>query len=176
MWCKYLIIIILFGLSACTGKQTKQNTKSIKIEKKWAKDCNKDSKIHILAYNAQLTSGKKVLTKKQKYIRMTKDCINDVENLIVKYLDEKDNNHYFDNKNNTLDYYFRQYLCYKENKDFFVFANLYAYRITRYEINTTNAFASNPVINVINPLMGNNKDYKILIVNLSKRSICSFAK
>ena len=50
----------------------------------------------------------------------------------------------------AVDCYFRQYLCYKENMHLFVFANLYAY--------------SN----------GNNKDYKMLLVNLSERSICSF--
>ena len=55
----------------------------------------------------------------------------------------------------------------------FVFANLYAYRTTKYEINTTNAFADNPNNHVINPLIGNNKDYKMLLVNLSERSICS---
>lgn len=70
--------------------------------------------------------------------------------------------------------YFRQYLCYKENMHLFVFANLYAYRTTKYEINTTNAFADNPKNHVINPLNGNNKDYKMLLVNLSERSICSF--
>lgn len=176
MWFKYFIVIILFGLSACTGKQTEQNAKSIRVEKKWAKDSDKDSKIHILAYNAQFISGKKVLTNKQKYIKMTKGCINNVEALLAKYLDEKDSDHYFAKKNNTLDCYFRQYLCYKENMHFFVFVNLYAYKITRYEINTTNAFASNPFVNVINPLNGNNKDYKILIVNLSEKSICSFIK
>lgn len=78
------------------------------------------------------------------------------------------------NKNNTIDCYFRQYLCYKENMHLFVFANLYAYRTTKYEINTTNAFADNPKNHVINPLIGNNKDYKMLLVNLSERSICSF--
>lgn len=43
-------------------------------------------------------------------------------------------------------------------------------------MNTTNAFASNPYVDVINPLKGNNKDYKMLIVNLSERSVCSFNK
>lgn len=98
MWFKYFIVIILFGLSACTGKQTEQNAKSIRVEKKWAKDSDKDSKIHILAYNAQFISGKKVLTNKQKYIKMTKGCINDVEALLAKYLDEKDSDHYFAKK------------------------------------------------------------------------------
>lgn len=74
----------------------------------------------------------------------------------------------------AVDCYFRQYLCYKENMHLFVFANLYAYRTTKYEINTTNAFADNPKNHVINPLNGNNKDYKMLLVNLSERSICSF--
>ena len=91
----FFAAIILFGLSACTSKQAKQNTRPIMVEKKWAKDCNNDSKIHILAYNAQLTNGEKVLTHKQEYIKMTKDCLNDVETLIAKYLDEKDKNHYF---------------------------------------------------------------------------------
>lgn len=176
MWYKYYIAIFLFVLSACTGKQTEKKVNTITVEKKWAKDCDKDSKIHILAYNAQFTSGEKVLTDKQKYINMTEDCINDVEPLITKYLNEKDKDHYFDNKKNVLDYYFRQYLCYKEKAHYFVFTNLYAYRITRYEINTTNAFAKNPNVVVINPLNGNNKDYKMLIVNLSERSVCSFNK
>ena len=101
----------------------------------------------------------KVLTNKQEYMQMTKDCIYNVETLVAKYLDDKDKNHY-SNKNNTIDCYFRQYLCYKENMHLFVFANLYAYRTTKYEINTTNAFAD--------------KDYKMLLVNLSERSICSF--
>ena len=35
----------------------------------------------------------------------------------------------------AVDCYFRQYLCYKENMHLFVFANLYAYRTTKYEIN-----------------------------------------
>ena len=94
---------------------------------------------------------------------MTNDCIYNVETLVAKYLDEKDKNHY-SNKNNTID---------KENMHLFVFANLYAYRTTKYEINTTNAFADNPNNHVINPLIGNNKDYKMLLVNLSERSICS---
>lgn len=96
MWYKCFAVIILFSLFACTGKQTEQNLKSIKIEKKWAKDCNQNSKIHILASYAQLINGKGVLTSNQKYIKMTEDCINDVETLIIKYLDKKDNNHYFD--------------------------------------------------------------------------------
>lgn len=170
MWYKYFIFIVLIGLSACTGKQTESNVKSITVEKKWAKDCDKDSKIHILADNAHFANGEKVLTSKQTYINMSKDCLNEVETLVAKYLDSKDNEHYL-GKNNTLDYYFRQYLCYKENKRIFVFVNLYAYRITRYDTNTTTAFASNPSVDVINPLKGNNKDYKILIVNLSERSI-----
>lgn len=45
---------------------------------------------------------------------MTKDCIYNVETLVAKYLEDKDKNHY-SNKNNTIDCYFRQYLCYKEN-------------------------------------------------------------
>ena len=106
-------------------------------------------------------------------MQMTKDCIYNVETLVAKYLDDKDKNHY-SNKNNTIDCYFRQYLCYKENMHLFVFANLYAYRITKYEINTTNAFVDNPKNHVINPLNGNNKDYKMLLVSLSERSICSF--
>lgn len=105
--------------------------------------------------------------------KWAKDCIYNVENLVAKYLDDKDKNHY-SNKNNTIDCYFRQYLCYKENMHLFVFANLYAYRTTKYEINTTNAFADNPKNHVINPLNGNNKDYKMLLVSLSERSICSF--
>ena len=174
MWYKCFAVIFLFSLFACSGKQTEQNLKSIKIEKKWAKDCNQNSKIHILTSNAQLINGKKVLTSSQKYIKMTEDCMNDVESLITKYLDKKDSNHYFDKQNNVLNCYFRQYLCYKDNMHFFVFVNLYAYRITRYEENTTNAFASNPLIDVINPLNGNNKDYKKFIVNLSEKSIHCF--
>lgn len=81
MWYKCFAVIILFSLFACTGKQTEQ--KSIRIEKKWAKDCNQNSKIHILASNAQLINGKGVLTSNQKYIKMTEDCINDVEALII---------------------------------------------------------------------------------------------
>ena len=106
---------------------------------------------------------------------MSKDCINEVEALVTKYLNERDNSHYF-GKNNALDCYFRQYLCFKENKRIFVFANLYAYKITRFDINTTTAFASNPFVDVINPLNGNNKDYKILVVNLSEKTIDSFIK
>lgn len=106
---------------------------------------------------------------------MTKDCIYNVETLVAKYLDDKDKNHY-SNKNNTIDCYFRQYLCYKENMHLFVFANLYAYRTTKYEINTTNAFADNPKNHVINPLNGNNKDYKMFIVDLSEKSIHCFTK
>lgn len=176
MWYKCFAVIILFSLFACTGKQTEQNLKSIRIEKKWAEDCNQNSKIHILASNAQLINGKRVLTSNQNYIKMTEDCINDIETLIIKYLDKKDNNHYFDEQNNVLNCYFRQYLCYKDNTHFFVFVNLYAYRITRYEENTTNAFARNPLVDVINPLKGNNKDYKMFIVNLSEKSIHCFTK
>lgn len=169
-------VIILFCLSACTCKQTERNLQSMKVEKKWAIGCSKDSKIHILPYNAQFLNGERVLSIKQTYIKMTKECMNDIEALITKYLEERDHAHYCDKKNNTLDFYFRQYLCYKENTQLFVFVNLYAYRITRYEINTNNVFANNPNIHVINPLNGNNKDYKILIVNLSEKSICSFNK
>mgnify|MGYP004631747689 FL=1 len=176
MWYKCFAVIILLSLFACTGKQTEQNLKSIRIEKKWAKDCNQNSKIHILASNAQLINGNRVLTSNQKYIKMTEDCINDVETLIFEYLDKKDNNHYFDKQNNVLNCYFRQYLCNKDNTQFFVFVNLYAYRITRYEENTTNAFASTPLVDVINPLNGNNKDYKMFIVNLSEKSIHCFTK
>lgn len=172
----FFAVIFLFGLSACTGKQAKQSIKSIMVEKKWAKDCNKDSKIHILASNARFANGEKVLTNKQEYIKISEDFINDVEALVTKYLDKKDKDHYIDKRNNTLNFYFRQYLCYKENGYLFVFANLYAYRITRYDVNATTAFASNPNITVINPLKGNNKDYKILLVNLSEKSICSFMK
>ena len=173
MWQKYFIVIILFCLYACKGERKEQNTNSTIIEKKWAKDCCNASKIHVLSSNAQFANGKKVLTNKQEYMQMTKDCIYNVETLVAKYLDDKDKNHY-SNKNNTIDCYFRQYLCYKENMHLFVFANLYAYRTTKYEINTTNAFADNPKNHVINPLNGNNKDYKMLSVNLSERSICSF--
>ena len=119
---------------------------------------------------------KKFLTNKQEYIKISEDFINDVEVLFTKYLEKKDKDHYIDKRNNTLNFYFRQYLCYKENGHLFVFANLYAYRITRYDVNATDAFASNPNITVINPLKGNNKDYKILLVNLSEKSICSFMK
>ena len=172
----FFAVMILSGLSACTGKQAKQNIRPIMVEKKWAKDCDKDSKIHILASNARFANGEKVLTNKQEYIKISEDFINDVEALVTKYLDKKYKDHYFDKRNNPLNFYFRQYLCYKENGHLFVFVNLYAYRITRYDINTTNAFASNPNITVINPLKGNNKDYKILIVNLAEKSICSFTK
>ena len=34
MWHKYFIVIILLGLSACTGKQTESTVKSMKVEKK----------------------------------------------------------------------------------------------------------------------------------------------
>ena len=57
----FFAVIILFGLSACTGKQAKQSIRSIMVEKKWAKDCDKDSKIHILASNARFANGEKVL-------------------------------------------------------------------------------------------------------------------
>ena len=179
MWQKYFIVIILFCLYACKGERKEQNTNSTIIEKKWAKDCSNDSKIHVLSSNAQFANGKKVLTNKQEYMQMTKDCIYNVETLVAKYLDDKDKNHY-SNKNNTIDCYFRQYLCYKENMHLFVFANLYAYRITKYEINTTNAFADNPKNHVINPLNGNNKDYKMLLVNFTtvriKSMTCSLSR
>ncbi len=175
MWQKYFIVIILFCLYACNGERKEQNANSTIIEKKWAKDCSNDSKIHVLSSNAQFANGKKVLTNKQEYMQMTKDCIYNVETLVAKYLDDKDKNHY-SNKNNTIDCYFRQYLCYKENMHLFVFANLYAYRTTKYEINTTNAFADNPKNHVINPLNGNNKDYKMFIVDLSEKSIHCFTK
>ena len=111
MWQKYFIVIILFCLYACKGERKEQNTNSTIIEKKWAKDCCNDSKIHVLSSNAQFANGKKVLTNKQEYMQMTKDCIYNVETLVAKYLDDKDKNHY-SNKNNTIDCYFRQYLCY----------------------------------------------------------------
>ena len=111
MWQKYFIVIILFCLYACKGERKEQNINSIIIEKKWAKDCSNDSKIHVLSSNAQFANGKKVLTNKQEYMQMTKDCIYNVETLVAKYFDNKDKNHY-SNKNNTIDCYFRQYLCY----------------------------------------------------------------
>ena len=50
MWQKYFIVIILFCLYACKGERKEQNTYSTIIEKKWAKDCSNDSKIHVLLY------------------------------------------------------------------------------------------------------------------------------
>ena len=94
MWQKYFIVIILFCLYACKGERKEQNTNSTIIEKKWAKDCSNDSKIHVLSSNAQFANGKKVLTNKQEYMQMTKDCIYNVETLVAKYLDDKDKNHY----------------------------------------------------------------------------------
>lgn len=90
----------MFCLYACKGERKEQNTNSTIIEKKWAKDCSNDSKIHVLSSNAQFANGKKVLTNKQEYMQMTKDCIYNVETLVAKYLDDKDKNHY-SNKNNT---------------------------------------------------------------------------
>ena len=93
MWQKYFIVIILFCLYACKGERKEQNTNSTIIEKKWAKDCSNDSKIHVLSSNAQFANGKKVLTNKQEYMQMTKDCIYNVETLVAKYLEDKDKNH-----------------------------------------------------------------------------------
>lgn len=59
MWQKYFIVIILFCLYACKGERKEQNTNSTIIEKKWAKDCSNDSKIHVLSSNAQFANGKK---------------------------------------------------------------------------------------------------------------------
>jgi hypothetical protein len=94
MWQKYFIVIILFCLYACKGERKEQNTNSTIIEKKWAKDCSNDSKIHVLSSNAQFANGKIVLTNKQEYMQMTKDCIYNVETLVAKYLDDKDNGQY----------------------------------------------------------------------------------
>ena len=58
MWQKYFIVIILFCLYACKGERKEQNTNSTIIEKKWAKDCSNDSKIHVLSSNAQFANGK----------------------------------------------------------------------------------------------------------------------
>lgn len=90
MWQKYFIVIILFCLYACKGERKEQNANSTIIEKKWAKDCSNDSKIHVLSSNAQFANGKKVLTNKQEYMQMTKDCIYNVETLVAKYLDNKE--------------------------------------------------------------------------------------
>ena len=59
MWQKYFIVIILFCLYACKGERKEQNTNSTIIEKKWAKDCSNDSKIHVLSSNAQFANGEK---------------------------------------------------------------------------------------------------------------------
>lgn len=47
--------------------------------------------------------------------------------------------------------------------------NLYAYRATKYDTRTTNAFADNPSEIVINSMEGNIKGYMILLVNLSEK-------
>ena len=59
MWQKYFIVIILFCLYACKGERKEQNINSIIIEKKWAKDCSNDSKIHVYRLMLNLQMGKK---------------------------------------------------------------------------------------------------------------------
>ena len=161
-------IFLLILLFACTGKQTNPN---YRVEKTWAKDQEQSSKVHILKKNAQFANGKYVLGKGQKYIEMTENDMKEVDSLVEKYLYRNVCIERLDKDSNELSCYFRQYLCYEENRQTFVFVNLYAYRTTKYDTNTTNAFADNPSETVINPLKGNTKDYKMLLVNLSEKTI-----
>ena len=73
----------------------------------------------------------------------------------------------------VLNNYFKQYLCYKEKGQVFVFVNLYAYRTTTYanEENVTHTFAENPNTTVINPKKGTDTNYMILLVNLTQKTV-----
>lgn len=164
------VIFLLSLLFACTGKQTAPN---YRVEKTWAKDQKRSSKVHVLKKNAQFTNGKRVLGKGQKYIEMTEADIKEVDSLVEKYLYRHVSIEYLDKDSNELSCYFRQYLCYEENRKTFVFVNLYAYRTTKYDTKTTNAFADNPSEIVITPMEGNIKWYKLLLVNLSEKMIKS---
>lgn len=161
-------IFLLSLLFACTGKQTSPN---YRVEKTWAKDQEQGFKVHVLKKNALFVNGKHVLGKGQKYIEKTEYEIDNVESLVADYLEKNDKYHYVDRQNKILPCYFRQYLCYEEKRQIFVFVNIYAYRTIKYDTHTTNAFASNPSETVINPLKGNNKDYKMLLVNLSEKLV-----
>ena len=61
-------IFLLSLLFACTGKQINPN---YRVEKTWAKDQERSSKVHVLKKNAQFANGKRVLEKGQKYVEMT---------------------------------------------------------------------------------------------------------
>lgn len=163
-------IFLLILLFACTGKQT---TSNYRVEKTWAKNQEQSSKVHVLKKNAQFANGKRVLYKGQKYIEMTENDMKEVDLLVEKYLYRNICWENVGRGSNGLSCYFRQYLCYEENRQTFVFVNLYAYRTTKYDTKTTNAFADYPSEVVINPLKGNTKDYKILLVNLSEKTINS---
>lgn len=73
----------------------------------------------------------------------------------------------------VLNNYFKQYLCYKEKGQVFVFVNLYAYRTTTYanEGNVTHTFAENPNTTVINPKKGTDTNYMIILVNLTQKAV-----
>ena len=114
-----------------------------------------------------------MLEKGQKYVEMTEADIKEVDSLVEKYLYRNVCIEHLDKDSNTLSFYFRQYLCYEENRKIFVFVNLYAYRATKYDTRTTNAFADNPSEIVINSMEGNIKGYMILLVNLSEKTIKS---
>lgn len=168
-------IFLLSLLFACTGKQTNPN---YRVEKIWAKDQKQNLKVHVLKKNAQFSNGKRVLYKGQKYIVMIENDMKEVDSLLEKYLYRNVCRENAGRGSNELSCYFRQYLCYEENQQSFVFVNLYAYRTTKYDTKTTNVFADNPSEVVINPLKGNTKDYKILLVNLSEKTInsCRYAQ
>ena len=153
-------IFLLSLLFACTGKQINPN---YRVEKTWAKDHERSSKVHVLKKNAQFANGKRVLEKGQKYVEMTEADIKEVDSLVEKYLYRNVSIEHLDKDSNTLSFYFRQYLCYEENRKIFVFVNLYAYRATKYDTRTTNAFADNPSEIVINSMEGNIKGYMILL-------------
>ena len=76
-------IFLLSLLFACTGKQINPN---YRVEKTWAKDQERSSKVHVLKKNAQFANGKRVLEKGQKYVEMTEADIKEVDSLVEKYL------------------------------------------------------------------------------------------
>lgn len=172
---KYLIIVILSCLlAACAGKQTKHNEMhgTRHIDTIWAKYCDGlHNELHLLKQDASYQDGKKVLNKGQKAIGLTSDIVKETDRLIMAWLERNDE--LSSTNSRVLNNYFKQYLCYKEKGQVFVFVNLYAYRTTTYvnEGNVTHTFAENPNTTVINPKKGTGTNYMILLVNLTQKTV-----
>lgn len=172
---KYMIIFVLSCLlAACAGKQTKhnemQNTRH--IDTIWAKYCDGlHNEPHFLKQDASYQDGKKALKKGQKAIGLTSDIVKETDRLIMAWLERNDK--LSSTNSRVLNNYFKQYLCYKEKGQVFVFVNLYAYRTTTYanEENVTHTFAENPNTTVINPKKGTDTNYMILLVNLTQKTV-----